>query len=106
MSAHIIGERVGAILSANKEEVRLFGYGTYRGDEIPDDGVGGLGALIREVGNTNPKIVLDSGKVVWGCECWWGTERKIKESIGDRRVVMIDPDEMREADSAAPGDSR
>jgi hypothetical protein len=20
----------------------------------------------------NPKIVLDGGGVVWGCECWWG----------------------------------
>lgn len=24
-----------------------------------------------EFGATNPRIVLDSGKVIWGYECWW-----------------------------------
>ncbi len=26
----------------------------------------------------NPKILLDSGDVVWGCECWWGPEAEVK----------------------------
>lgn len=22
-------------------------------------------------GKPNPKIILDDGLVIWGCECWW-----------------------------------
>lgn len=44
---------------------------------------------------TNPKIVLDSGKVVWGCECWWGPEEKMRAEIAGRRVVDVDIDEAR-----------
>ena len=91
MNGYRIGTRVGAILSADDREVRLFGYGVYQGDEIPPEGTGGLGSLIRECGHKNPKIVLDSGEIVWGCECWWGPEQKILDSIGARAVVMIDP---------------
>ena len=56
-----IGTRVGAILSAQDKEVKLFGYGTYEGDEIPPENVGGF-----NIGMPNPKILLDSGKVVYG----------------------------------------
>lgn len=29
----------------------------------------------------NPCIQLDSGKRVWGIECWWGTEDEVRERI-------------------------
>jgi hypothetical protein len=90
-----IGSRVGAIKSADQAEVRFFGYGTYQGEEIPDEGVGGFGSIIREAGHKNPKILLDSGDTVWGCECWWGSEQKIKDSIGARKIVIVKPERVK-----------
>lgn len=26
----------------------------------------------------NPKIRLDDGREVWGCECWWGSAEDFK----------------------------
>ncbi len=80
------GSRVGAIRNADKETVYLFGYGTYEGDEVPPVEVGGF---LTEIGIENPKIVLDNGKVVWGCQCWWGSEEKTKRVIGNRKVEMV-----------------
>lgn len=71
-----IGTRVGAILKSDDEGVHLLGYGVYDGDiEHP------------EFGFPNPRITLDDGRIVWGCECWWGPEDKVKESIGNRKVI-------------------
>jgi hypothetical protein len=83
--SYIIGDRIGAIQQADDETVWLFGYGVYKGEHIPPDGF--LHYLERE----NPKIQLDNGKVVWGYQCWWGDEEKVKEAIGNRKVVMVDP---------------
>lgn len=76
-----IGSRVGAIRDANKDVVNFFGYGVYDGSvEHPD------------MGFPNPRITLDDGDVVWGCECWWGPEDKIKDTIGERKVVIVKPE--------------
>ncbi len=93
MPGYEIGTRVGAIASANKDEVHLFGYGVYEGDHEPPPNVMGPFGYMK--GLTNPKILLDSGEVVWGCECWWGPEDQVKASIGDRKVVVITPEEYR-----------
>lgn len=85
------GGRVGAICSGNDTSVRLYGYGVYDGDEIPPKDVNPW----LNFGRPNPKITLDGGKVIWGCECWWGPEEKIKQSIGDRQVIMVDIEEHR-----------
>lgn len=71
------GKRVGAILGANKEEgVRFLGFGVYKGDfKLPKEALG------FNFGQKNPKIKLDSGEVVYGCECWWGSEKAIKERL-------------------------
>lgn len=82
-----IGDRVGAIQSANKETVKLYGFGTYQGDEVPPKEVD---SFLSELGLYNPKIVLDNGKVVWGCQCWWGSEEKVKTMIGNRKVEVVD----------------
>lgn len=91
-----VGDRVGAISHADKETVYLFGYGTYEGNHVPPQGVQFLGVDLASLGHTNPKITLDSGKVVWGCECWWGPEARVKAEIGGRKVVMVDIDKARE----------
>ena len=90
------GDRVGAVESATDDTVNFFGWGFYEGDEVPDEQAAGfLAEAAREHGNTNPKILLDSGKVVWGCECWWGSEERVQKMIGDREVVEVDIDEAR-----------
>jgi len=71
-----IGDRVGAILSADKETVHLLGYGVYEGKHLPPD-----------FPIENPKILLDDGSVVWGYQCWWAAEDKTREMIGNRTVV-------------------
>lgn len=82
-----VGVRVGAILEADESTVKLLGYGTYEGDEVPPAG------FLHDIGRPNPKIVLDNGDTVWGFQCWWGAEEKVKQAIGTRRVinVRIDP---------------
>lgn len=103
-----VGERVGAILSANTEEVRLLGWGVYEGEHEPPFGPRGLskeewGEVIAEMRAkgtlpeglplfTNPRITLDDGRVVWGAECYWGPEALVKRRIGSRRVVMVNLD--------------
>lgn len=86
-----IGERVGAIMKADNERVWLFGYGIYDGDEVPPPGVGFMGLDLNELQYKNPKITLDNKEVVWGCECWWGSEEKIKSAIGGRMVIPMLP---------------
>lgn len=78
-----MSQKVIALLSANEKEVISFGEGDYVGDEIiPKDlNIKGFGEIIKEAGIPNPKIVLDSGEIVWGCECWWGPKDKVQEKI-------------------------
>lgn len=73
-----INSRVGAIRDADSKEVRLFGYGVYLGDEVHP--------VLKF---PNPKIKLDDGSVVWGCECWWAGEEETKKIIGSRKVVSV-----------------
>lgn len=81
MASAKVGERVGVIISADKETVRLAGYGTYEG------------YLPSPMGFPNPCIKLDNGQKVWGFESWWGPEEQVKKSIGTRQVVIeeLDP---------------
>src|SRR5262245_1786073 len=73
-----IGMRVGAICGAEPKTkiVKFFGYGVYEGDHTPPAEAGGF-----NFGFANPRIKLDSGKTVWGCECWWGPESQIKAEL-------------------------
>lgn len=91
-----IGSRVGAILGADEDVVKFLGYGVYEGDEVPDENAVGFGPILREMKRPNPKIKLDSGKVVWGCECWWGPEEATKKKLERyANVVETDIDEAR-----------
>lgn len=91
------GDRVGAILGSEPDgTVNFLGYGVYDGEEVPSSAVGQLGEILRDTGNPNPKIVLDNGKVVWGCECWWGSEKRIAETLAQSvKVVEVDIDAVR-----------
>lgn len=78
MSSCKVGDRAGAIRSVNHMEVELLGYGVYDGK-----------IMHPEYGFENPRITLDDGRQVWGTECWWGPEDKIKELIGTRTVINV-----------------
>lgn len=77
MSQTKVGTRVGAISSADSDQVNLLGYGVYQGD------------LVSPLGFPNPCILLDNGATVWGYQCWWGSEEEVKASIGHRKVVKV-----------------
>lgn len=95
-----IGSRVGAILGSNKKVVEFFGYGVYEGDFIPTEAVGVLAQVLREAKHENPRIKLDNGKIVYGCECWWGEEKRVKDLIKGKtdagvHLRMVDIDMIR-----------
>lgn len=97
MSSAKVGERVGAIMSRKEGTIKLFGYGVRIVDEVPE-GAAELGGFLSAIEITNPTILLDSGKKVYGCECWWGPEEKIKklcEGVGLVEEVDIDAERLR-----------
>jgi len=69
-----VGERVVAILDGEKPLIRIFGCGVRVEDEVPTDTENEFSKLMIEQGTKNPCILLDDGKKVFGCECWWGKE--------------------------------
>lgn len=92
-----VGERVGAILGSNKDKgIDFLGYGVYEGDFVPEEAVGFMAEIAREQGHTNPRILLDSGSHVYGCECWWGNEEKIRKTLEGQKVNKIEIDKVRE----------
>lgn len=91
------GDRVFAIMDADSATVRLFGSGVYVGDEKPDKDqhkFGMVGMLAKE-GIENPRINLDNGDVVWGCECWWGPEDELEEILKGKAVAGVTVAEFR-----------
>lgn len=93
-----IGARVGAILGASDKTVQLIGYGTYLGEQVVEEGTLGLmGQIMHQKGMKNPKIQLDKGGHVYGCECWWGSEEAIKARVAKfEEVIEIDMNAIRE----------
>lgn len=77
-----IGDRVGAILGSTGAVTEFLGYGIYAGHEVPPDtGPNSMTGMLAEANATNPKVLLDNGDVVWGCECWWGPEAQIRAQL-------------------------
>jgi hypothetical protein len=92
-----VGARVGCWLSIVGKSGLFLGWGTYVGEEVPpNEGHSSLSAYLSGLRQTNPKIVLDSGDVVWGCECWWGPEEQVKaERAKMEKVIDITMAEAR-----------
>lgn len=92
MNESLPGDRVGAILSADPQTstVNFLGYGTYEGNFVPPFGP------LNTLHILNPRIKLDSGETVWGCECWWGSEARIKATLAKaKHVVAVSITEQR-----------
>lgn len=84
-----IGQRVGAVCGSVDNGIEFFGYGVYVGDEEMPVGAPGVFGPAQQGDPPNPKIVLDSGEVVWGCQCWWGPEEKVKKNLEGQNVILV-----------------
>jgi hypothetical protein len=96
------GDRVGAMRNKTSDTAYLYGFGVYEGEFVPgeDDGPqpqGDTADLVKRVESKNPRIRLDNGQVVWGCECWWGPEKAIQEEIEGLKIVRCNISEDRVA---------
>jgi hypothetical protein len=97
------GERVGAICGRDEENktVWFFGYGVYMNESIPTDHVFGPFGPASQLGMSSPRIRLDSGDDVWGCECWFSSQEtvaKMLEAAKDQgyEVKEITPSKYRD----------
>jgi hypothetical protein len=84
--------RIGAVSHADDSTVHLLGWGTYVGKHVPGpQEVEGnpVAEVMVNLGVQIPKLKLDDERVVWGFQCWWGPEDKVKEWIGEREVVLV-----------------
>lgn len=99
------GERVGVILGSKPDgSLDFLGYGTYVGDEVPpDEGGGSMTGMLHEAQCTNPKLVLDNGDVVWGCESWWGSEESVRAKVASHVAGGGTVNEVRIADARRKG---
>jgi hypothetical protein len=92
------GDRVAAIMSADQKEIRWLGEGVYEGEFVPGPEVAGFMAdMLRRMGRPNPRIKLDSGQTVYGCECWWGPVEQVRKKFQGMKMVLVDIDEARRA---------
>ncbi len=90
-----IGTRVVAILEAKDGVVRSFGEGVYAGDFDLPENAGGF-----NFGQKNPRIDLDNGKTVWGCDSWWGPREAVMKRVpADWKWEAVDIDEHRSANA-------
>lgn len=94
--------RVGVFYGCSDSTLLLLGYGVYEGDEIPPEDI-----LAAEIGPPAliqlavPKLRLDDGTVVWGCECWWNHEDLVKGLAQDRQIIYPKLASVREKAKAA-----
>lgn len=100
------GERVGAIFGAEGRVLKVLGYGVYEGSHVPDESARGFAELAREANCPNPRIRLDNGDVVWGGECWWGSEEKVRARIQKHEAAGYTVLEVRIADERAAARAR
>jgi len=96
-----IGTRVMALSHQDGEIMYSYGEGELLGDVVPGTNPeypvpAGAVAAMREAKVANPLIKLDSGKYVWGCECWWGPIDKVQPKLVGMKVEIADIDVERE----------
>lgn len=79
--------RVVAIESLKNGVLRTYGEGELIKDQVPDMNP------FKDLNITNPCIKLDSGKYVWGCECWWGETEKFEKKYGSdiQERIIVEP---------------
>jgi len=92
------GDKIFAATHADGDHVYFLGFGVYEGDEVPtEDAVGMTASLLRMREHENPKLTLDSGEIVWGCECYWGPASEFRSFSNMRKVVPVTVAEYHES---------
>ena len=89
------GTKVLCLHSVKNGVARFFGKGEYVGQRKPqpNEKVFFMGHRVMWL---VPCIELESGKRVYGCECWWGEESAVKEKLTEvQEWVEVDIDEYR-----------
>lgn len=106
------GDRVVAMSHSEGNKIFLYGKGVYEGDFAYED----VTSTEPVVAGTerfrdhfqrlmageiqawlNPRIRLDSGQIVWGCECWWQSEAMFDRMVEktNPEIVAVDIDEVK-----------
>lgn len=82
--------RVITIESFKDGVLRTYGEGEYIGDKVPDV------SPFNQISLKNPCIKLDSGKYVWGFQCWWGNLATFRENYKGhiKEEIVVDLEEM------------
>jgi hypothetical protein len=86
--------RVVCISNVGKDSYELVGHGQITGRSKCSPDVFVFGRSMA--GIENPEIKLDSGEVIWGCECWYDSEDVMKMLLGERTPVGISVQKLRE----------
>ncbi|MCF8299348.1 MAG: hypothetical protein K9J13_17500 [Saprospiraceae bacterium] len=81
--------RVLAIECVEDGVMKSYGEGEYLGDKVPDI------SPWKEAEMKNPCIKLDSGKYVWGFQCWWGKADEVREKYFEhiKEEIIVDIEE-------------
>ncbi len=93
-----VGSRVSALVSTDPDRTRAYvlGAGVYVGEEVPPPGIGEYGGMKPHEDQTKfPKIQLDSGAVVYGCECHWGLPEDIQLRLVGLEQVEVTVEQLR-----------
>lgn len=84
------GARVIAIQLIDGDVVYTYGRGTYTGyDKVPDGAI----VPLSFDGEYSPRIELDRGGTVYGCQCWWGDEDVLLNRFYDKQFIIVEPPE-------------
>jgi hypothetical protein len=81
----------------------IYGYGVYEGDYRPVEAAGQMADMLVDNKLTNPRIRLDDGQVVYGCECWWASEEEVLKRVKNYdnvKVVSIEDDRKQTRESS------
>jgi hypothetical protein len=76
-------------------KVEFFGYGHYLGEEIPPPGITFMGMELHKFGDETPKLQLDNGDIIWGCECVWATEEQMQRDVAGIELEIVSIHDVR-----------
>lgn len=86
------GDRVIAYHYALGDRFGFLGEGTYYGDlHVPVE----INKELSENANPTPLIILDNGKEIWGCECWYAKSELLRSCFRNLVWEEIDIDDVR-----------
>lgn len=96
------GTRIGAVVVQRSDDtIEFAGYGVYEGDfPVGDEAIGDMSELARQIGKPVPRLLLDTGEVVWGSEVWWGTEEEVRKYMETFPVENVSFNAIRTAFTA------